>query len=292
MRTGLAVAVVGTGRMAEGIAITACRAGHDVTVLGRDPAKAAELAARVGAVADGNVTAGAGPITVGVADADLAIETIVEDFATKVELLASITEAVPATALVATNTSSLSVGRMGEQLAHPERFFGLHFLNPAHETPIVEVAGGGRTAAATLDAGCDFARSLGKRPIRVDKDVPGFVWNRLQFAVLRECLHLLDEGVATAEDIDLAMSAGLAPRWMAAGPLATADLGGVATFAAVSEQLFGQLSSSGTVSETLRQLAREGGTFDGWSTSRREEVLARRAQMLSLAAQFVDRGED
>jgi 3-hydroxybutyryl-CoA dehydrogenase len=109
--------------------------------------------------------------------------------------------------------------------------------------------------------------------------VPGFVWNRLQFALLRECLHLIDEGVADAATIDAAICEGLAPRWLASGPLATADLGGIHTFATIAEQLFPVLSAAREVTPALA--ARE--RFYEWTPASEAAVAALRAEALDAA---------
>ena len=121
---------------------------------------------------------------------------------------------------------------------------------------------------------------MGKTPIVARRDVPGFVWNRLQFALLRECLHLIDEGVADAATIDAAICEGLAPRWLATGPLATADLGGIRTFATIAEQLFPVLSAAREVTPALT--ARE--RFYEWTPASEAAVAALRAERWMLPA--------
>ncbi|MYW92979.1 3-hydroxyacyl-CoA dehydrogenase family protein [Amycolatopsis rubida] len=276
------VVVLGTGRMAVGIAAAAAGGSHPTTVVGRN-AERARQAAREATTRAGRPVHG-GPLdasAIGVAD--LVIETIVEDAGAKMDVLRLVGELGGPGLLVATNTSSLSLTELSAVLDRPERFFGLHFLNPADRTCLVEVAGGASTSAGALDAAAAFVESMGKHPIRVNAEVKGFVWNRIQFAVFRECLSLLEDGVADAADIDLAVSAGLAPRWMAIGPLGTADLGGLDTFVRVSGQLFPELSNAAEVpgsvvaGEALRPLA----------GADRAEVLELRERMLEIAARVV-----
>lgn len=176
------------------------------------------------------------------ASVELAIETIVEDLVAKKELLALVDGWLPPGALLATNTSSLSISALAEAVARPARFAGFHFLNPAHLTGVVEVVPGRATNKRTIDRLGTYGRRMGKVPLMLTGDVPGFIWNRIQFAVLRECLYLLRGGFADIESIDAAVSDGLAPRWTVAGPLATADLGGLSTFRRVAEQLFPRLA--------------------------------------------------
>jgi 3-hydroxybutyryl-CoA dehydrogenase len=134
----------------------------------------------------------------------------------------------------------------------------MHFWNPPHIVPLVEVVRGERTTADTAEFLLGTARLLGKRPILVRKDLPGFVGNRLQFAVFREALHLLAEGIATAEDIDTAMTAGPGLRYGLLGPLRTADLGGLDVFHAISRYLFAELGAETAPPELLTRLVSAG----------------------------------
>ena len=226
--------VLGTGSMAPEIAAALAGAGAGVTVAGRDARRAEDAAERARALVPGSRIGAAPTAPAALAGAEVVVETIVEDAAAKRALLAAVEPWCPAKALIVTNTSSLRVADLAGALRRPERFAGLHFLKPAHLTAVVEVVPGPATAEGALRTARELARAMGKAPLVVRRDVPGFIWNRVQFAVLRECLHMLEAGVASAADIDAAVSDGLAPRWTAAGPLATADLGGLATFARVA----------------------------------------------------------
>jgi 3-hydroxybutyryl-CoA dehydrogenase len=150
---------------------------------------------------------------------------------------------------------------------------------------VVEVIAGSRTDADAHERLVALVEGMGKHALVVRRDIPGFIWNRLQFAVLRECLHLLEEGVADAESIDAAVSDGLAPRWLAGGPLATADLGGVETFRSAAEQLFGVLSDAGTVPGRLDGAR----PFYAWSDASREAVGALRADVLATGRELARR---
>ena len=139
----------------------------------------------------------------GMAHADFAIEVVVEDLDVKRRVFAELEVRVPATALLASNTSSLSIDALAAGLLHPERFVGFHFFNPVHRMPLVEVVRGARTADTALVTAVGLARRLGKTPVVV-KDSPGFVVNRVLMPYLREALHLLEEGYVVT-DIDTAM---------------------------------------------------------------------------------------
>jgi 3-hydroxybutyryl-CoA dehydrogenase len=278
--TGCAV-VVGTGAMAPEIAAALARAGMPVRIAGRDADRAE--AARRAALGhlDGAGTVEAAAIAPGAfGDAALVVETVVEDAAVKRALLARLEPWCPPGAVLATNTSSLRIADLAAALARPGRFGGLHFLKPAHLTAVVEVVPGPDTDGVTVARLRDVAVAMGKAPLVVRADVPGFIWNRIQFAVLRECLHMLEAGVASAADIDAAVSDGLAPRWMAAGPLATADLGGLRTFAAVAGGLFPELSDAPDAPE-LRRRAEAGEPFAPWTREAAAEVAALRADALA-----------
>ena len=224
---------------------------------GRDPERARALAVAAGADA-----AGSGGIAAETfAGATVVVESIVEDLTVKRALLARVEALIDPSAVLVTNTSSLRVSELATALRRPERFAALHFLHPADRTELVEVIGGERTSAATLAEILSLADRLGKTAIHVRADVPGFVWNRLQFALLRECLALVEDGVADVATVDAVVERGLAPRWSDAGPFAIADRGGVATFARIAATLFPALASSGEVPPLLRDAARDGRRF-------------------------------
>lgn len=274
--------VVGSGAMAPEIAAALAQTGTAVCIAGRDPGRtAAAVETAAGFAADGPGTITAGAIDAATfAGASLVVETIVEDLAVKRELLGRVEGWCPDEALVVTNTSSLRIDDIAEALALPERFAGLHFLKPAHLTGVVEVIPGPRTAPATVDLLRTLAEQMGKTPLVVRADEPGFIWNRIQFAVLRECLHMLELGIADAADIDAAVSDGLAPRWVAAGPLATADLGGLRTFALICEQLFPHLAAGDEVPRELAERAETGEPFAEWARAAGPAVGALRAAAL------------
>ena len=190
-------------------------------------------------------------------DAEFVIESIVEDLAKKQEFYRHISPLLPEDGILVTNTSGLSVTALSSAVSRPERFCGMHWINPPHLIPLVEVIRGEQTAAETVDAVYQLALRAGKKPIRV-KDVPGFILNRLQFAVMREALSLAESGAAELSDIDGAMKYGLGLRWACLGPFETADIGGLDIFARVAEYLFPDLSDRKDVPELLRSLYEQG----------------------------------
>ncbi|MGE0027267.1 MAG: 3-hydroxyacyl-CoA dehydrogenase family protein [Thermoleophilia bacterium] len=281
--------VIGTGAMGPEIAVALAAAGHRVTIAGRAPDRAADAAARAaGLGGDPAAITAAGIDADALAGADLVVETIAEDLEAKRDLLRRVEPWLRPDAIVASNTSSLRIADLADAVARPGRLAGLHFLKPAHLTSVVEVVAGPATDDATVAALRDVAGRMGKAPL-VSADVPGFIWNRIQFAVLRECLHMLETGVADAASIDAAMSDGLAPRWMAAGPLATADLGGLRTFATISRGLFPHLADGHDAPAVLEDAAASGTPLAPWTAGAGDAVAQLRADALAAGREFAAR---
>jgi len=167
------------------------------------------------------------------ADADLFIEAAPEVMAIKEDLFARASVTLRADAIIATNTSSLSVTKLAAFVTGPARFVGIHFFNPVPVMALVEVVRGLETGAETLATACAFAEAVGKTPITVT-DSPGFVVNRILFPMINDAAHALAEGVASAADIDTGMKLGT--NWPM-GPLAVADIVGLDTTKAILESL-------------------------------------------------------
>ena len=250
------IAVVGAGIMGTGIAQVFAEAGMAVRLYGRRRAGLSQARDRIAAnqaeMRSAGMAVDGGALDRIVATDDLAeavgeaafvSENVPEDIGLKQQLFAELDRLAPEEAVLSTNTSGLSITAIAEASSRPERVVGLHWLNPPHLMPVVEVCRGRRTSDAVMDSTCALARRAGRRPIRVERDVPGFLVNRLQFALLREAFHLVAEGIASAEDVDRAVQGGLGLRWAAIGPFRVVDLAGLATFHAVATQLFPRLSA-------------------------------------------------
>lgn len=186
-------------------------------------------------------------------DAELVVESIVENMEAKQAFWREVSELAPETALLATNTSGLSVSRIADAVKLPERFMGQHWLNPPHILPLCEIVIGEKTAQENADKMRDLVASLGKSPVQV-KDIRGFLINRLQFAVLREALYIVEQGYASVEDIDTVMKGGLGLRYAALGPFGVADMGGLDTFHKINSYINAELSSQKTENESLTAL--------------------------------------
>ena len=160
--------------------------------------------------------------------ADWTIETVTENEELKRSLFEQLDSIVPPDKPLATNTSTIPITRLAESTQHPERVVGIHFFNPIALMRLIEIIKGEKTSTTVFDRAADFAESLGKRPVKVYKDIPGFVFNRIWGAMLREAVDLVADGIVTAEDVDFGMCAGFGWR---RGPFAMADEAGVDTYA-------------------------------------------------------------
>jgi 3-hydroxybutyryl-CoA dehydrogenase len=188
---------------------------------------------------------------------DLVVESIVEDLAAKIEVLRDAALRWP-NAILASNTSALSITKLGDGAGAgaPARTIGTHYGNPALLMPLVEVIRGEGTSDDVAERVLATLRALGKRPIYVERDVPGFVWNRLQLALLREAVWIAENGVATPDVIDLAIRDGMARRWRFTGPFETAALGGADTFTRIANNLFPELSAAHDLHDLGRWLTK------------------------------------
>jgi 3-hydroxybutyryl-CoA dehydrogenase len=269
--------VVGTGRMAPGVAAALAYADVDVAITGREDGRA-RVAAHRATVLGGGAIRSVPFEHSQFAHAHLVVECIAEDLAVKRDVLGTIDQWLPDDAILTTNTSSLPITQLASGL-NAGRFAGLHFLHPAEATALVELVPGEQTSHETMAKLSGLVERMGKRPVLLHRDIPGFIWNRLQFALLRECLHLLEEDVADLDSIDIAVSDGLAPRWLAGGPFMTADLGGRELFRGVADQLFPQLSTSEHVSSAMG----EGDSFYPWTEDARAGIESLRAHALRVA---------
>ena len=258
----LRVAVLGAGLMGSAIAAEYAAGGHGVRVT-TSPATSAtvamervarhldELRRRAGEPLAAEVEWSASTADAA-AGADLVVESLPEVAELKVAELAA-AQAVAPGAILASNTSSLSLGTIAAGLADPSRLIGTHYLNPPLAFRVLELVQGPATDPAVAERTAAILRALGKQPVPV-RDVPGFVLNRLQLALLREAVELVDGGVVGAEDLDLLIREGLGRRWSAVGPFGTVALGGPATFRRVAEQLYPVLSRSQQPPDSLDRL--------------------------------------
>jgi 3-hydroxybutyryl-CoA dehydrogenase len=268
------VAVIGAGVMGRGIAAASALAGLqvglcDVDQRSLEAALAAirgdlELLREEGALAAGELEPALARLLPdtrleGALDgAGLVIETITEVLAVKHELTGRLERLVAPGTVIASNTSTLPLAALAQQARHPERLACTHFFNPAHLVPLVEVVFHPQAPEGVRAATLEFLGRLGKVPVVLRRDVPGFIANRLQAAVAREAFALLEQGLASAEEIDDAVTEGPGFRWPFLGPIATADAGGLDTWQRVLDNLCPTLSRATAAPASLVEHVRRG----------------------------------
>ncbi|MBG9444212.1 3-hydroxybutyryl-CoA dehydrogenase [Cytobacillus firmus] len=189
--------------------------------------------------------------------ATFVIEAVPENIQLKIDLFKRLDALCDPDVILASNTSGLSPTEIASETAHPERTVVTHFWNPAHLIPLVEVVRGEKTGDEAVERSFQLLKLMKKKPIEVKKEVPGFVGNRLQYALFREAQYLLEEGIASKEDIDDAVTYGIGRRLPVSGPLMTADMGGLDVFSAISDYLFQHLSSAEESLPELKKLVSE-----------------------------------
>ena len=262
------VGVLGGGRMGAGIAHAFLLAGSRVTVIERDAPAADAAAQRIGDSLARSVERGAtdrsadeleaalmvGADVAAFADADLVIEAVPEDRALKDEALARIARVVAPASAIASNTSSISIDALAATITHPERFLGLHFFNPVPASALVEIVTGAATAPAVVESARAWVDALGKAPVVV-RDSPGFASSRLGVMLGLEAIRMLEEGVATAADIDTAMELGYRHP---TGPLRTTDIVGLDVRLGIAEELEAAFGPRFSPPDLLRRLVAEG----------------------------------
>jgi 3-hydroxybutyryl-CoA dehydrogenase len=249
------VVVIGAGTMGHGIAQVAAMAGYDVTLTDTALDLAERGIDRIRENLDGGVTRGkvtaaerdatmarlraSASIADAAADADIAIEAVPERLDLKTGIFAALVDATPDRAILASNTSSLSITEMQDATASPGRVVGLHFFNPVHINRLVEVVRGIRTDAHVVEDATAFVRALGKEPVVVN-DSPGFATSRLGVLLGLEAMRMVEEGVASAADIDKALELGYRHPM---GPLRLTDLVGLDVRLDIAEYLHDRLGS-------------------------------------------------
>lgn len=249
------IGVVGAGQMGRGIGQVCATAGYHVLLVDVAEPLLADAISKIRvsldrAIERGNVTQSqAGEVMARIQptvhmdrlqDAQLTIEAIPEDLALKQVLFGELSRVCQEHAILASNTSSISITKLASASRRPDRVVGVHFMNPAPVMRLVEIVKGLETSEHTLHVATDFVRRVGKVPV-VAKDVPGFIVNRVLMPMINEAVFALEEGVASAEDIDIAMVTGANHP---VGPLALADRIGLDTVLAICEVLYQDLGDA------------------------------------------------
>jgi 3-hydroxybutyryl-CoA dehydrogenase len=291
------VGVVGTGLMGSGIAAVFVAAGHKVALFDQDEKRLKEARERIAEICEELRTAGLTSLSgtetstrvkpvsnlAELKDAEFIIEAVPEVLEIKQTLYRELETVMEKQAILASNTSGFMPSKLSESLVHPERFIVAHFWNPPHGVPLVEVVPSQRTSREVVERTIGLLRAIRAEPVLVEKEIPGFIGNRLQYAILREALAIVRSGAATPEAVDTVMKASLGRRYTTVGPIETADLGGLDTFLAIASHLMPELAKDEDVLELMRSRVvagdvglRSGKGFYAWSPERAREVIGRR----------------
>lgn len=260
------IAVLGAGLMGHGIAQVFANRGHEVAIY--DPSAAARdsVRERVAAVSrdlgeDEACAARVTPhdtIAATVRDADFVVEAALENLDVKRALFAEVEKAARPDAILASNTSVIPITAIMRDIVDGTRTVGTHWWNPPYLVPLVEVIGTDRTSQATIDATMRLHEEIGKTPVHVKKDVPGFVGNRLQHALWREAISLVENGICDARTVDTVIKASFGRRLAVLGPLENADLVGLDLTLAIHETVLPAIDSRPSPSPLLAELISQG----------------------------------
>ena len=266
--------VLGAGTMGHGIAQLLALAGHGVCIYDPDHDALAGAPAQIQASLDSFIAAGmvsrddaelclerielSADLGAACHEAELAIEAAPEKLDLKLQLLSQVEALVAADAIICSNTSAIAITELAKAFNDSTRFLGTHFWNPAQVIPCVELIPGPDTDPKHMDRVSDIMSNAGKEPVRLNRDIPGFLGNRLQHALQREALALIDDGVASPEEIDRVVRYGFGLRLALMGPIERADLGGLDTTLAVQTYLVPKLADNLEPSPTLSKLVAEG----------------------------------
>ncbi len=260
------IAVIGAGLMGHGIALTFARAGHNVTVtdpvaemLGSCPERIAQSLGLLGA-SEADIAAALQRVTLAadladaVAQADVVFEAAPEKLELKQKIFAEVEAHAPADAILASNTSVIQISKIMGGLSGRHRAMGTHWWNPPHMIPLVEVVKTEWTDPALAQQMFDLLDHAGKTPAMVEKDVPGFIGNRLQHALWREAISLVENGICDAETVDNVVKASFGRRLAVLGPLENADLVGLELTQDIHRQVLFDLETSKDPSPYLQQM--------------------------------------
>ena len=298
MSTFKRVAIMGTGTMGPGMGAVSARAGMQVTLY--DTSAEALERAKAGydlawgvldrletPVVEGGSVSYVSSVAEALAGAEFVMEAIPENLALKQKVYAEYEQHVGPEVILASNTSGIPATKIAADLKHPERVVVMHWSNPPHLIPMIEIVPGERTNQATIDGVTGVVNDIGYFPCLLKKEVPGFVENRILYAIMRECLALVDEGVVGMEELDLNVKWGIGYKLAVIPPMQLLDMAGMDIYTAVASYLNPDLSNTAEVSPTIgAQVAQgrlgmktKGGLFDYTD----EQVGALRAQRKALS---------
>ena len=290
--------ILGTGTMGPGMGAVLARAGLQVTLFDVNPEALERAATMVGIVEgvlerlevpvqDGGSLSYEADQAVALKDVEIVIEAIPEKLELKQQVLAGVEPQISADTIIASNTSGIPITKIADGLEHPERVIGWHWSNPPHLIPMNEVINGELTAPAVTAAVQELTRRIGYHPVTLKKEVPGFVENRILYAIMRECLALVDAGVIDVEGLDLCVKWGIGYKLAVVPPIQLLDMAGLDIYTSVAGFLNADLSNESGVSSTatgLRDSGRlgikTGGGFFDYTPERAKELQQQRAGAL------------
>jgi 3-hydroxybutyryl-CoA dehydrogenase/5-formyl-3-hydroxy-2-methylpyridine 4-carboxylate dehydrogenase len=291
-------AVIGLGTMGPGIAATLARAGYTVSTYDADAGQRAKAKAGfdIATTVLGSLGVPEQPhaaITVSetladcVKGADLAIENVSEKLEVKIAVFREIEAAVSRDCIIASDTSGIPITRIQEGVSTPERVIGMHWSNPPHIIPMIEVIPGARTDPKITEKMTAIVKEIGHLPVLIKKDVPGFVENRVLYSIMRECVDLVEQGVIEPEALDTCVSWGIGYKLAVVGPMALLDMAGLDIYQAVSSYLNKELCTRGDTAGYVTGKTKQGrlgmktggGIFD-YTPERIDALRAERARKL------------
>lgn len=254
------VAVIGLGTMGAGICAVMARAGNEVVAWDINP-KAVEAAQQsqtvIGSILDAldmpvaasaQAVGFAGTLEDAVRGCDLVLENVPEKLDLKRQVFGQILEVISDACILASDTSGIPITKLQADMPSPKRIIGMHWSNPPHIIPMIEVIPGEETAAETVDWMVSFIKSLNMLPVKVDRDVPGFVENRILYAIMREAVDLVERGVIEPEHLDTCVSWGIGYKLAVVGPMALLDMAGLDIYKSVSSYLNADLCNRDDIS--------------------------------------------
>ena len=295
------VAIVGAGTMGNGIAQVCGQGGLTVQLI--DPVASALTKAEANMARNIQLLIDNGLLNSSVekvmekvsfsdrldaaGSADLVIEAIPEKFQLKQQLFQQLEQICSPQAILASNTSGIPITRIANTIRTPERVIGTHFYMPAHLIPLVEVIQTEHTSEPVIEETVSFLTRMGKTPVRVRKDIPGFIGNRLQHALAREAMSLLEQGVASAGDIDAVVKTSLALRLVFTGPVEQRDFNGLDIHLSIAEYLYPDLENTTEPLEILKNKVaanelgiKTGKGFYDWKDKKIPDIQAKKNQEL------------
>ena len=304
------IAVIGAGLMGHGIAQVFAVAGHKVTLVDIKPdilthaieaiRKNLDLMAARGLIAETVPSEAMGRISTATdmvqsaANSQFVVEAVLENLSLKQDIFRQLDETCPESTILTTNTSVISITEIAAKSVRRQRIAGTHFWNPPYLIPLVEVVKGDDTSQTTMDRTFDLLKAVGKHPVKVNKDVPGFVANRLQHALWREAISIVEKGIADAATVDECIRMGFGLRLPVLAPLENADMVGNDLVLAIHDYILQHLDNRPHSSPLLKQLVEEGKLgfksgegFQKWSA---EEIEASRNRLSEYLFSVLKKG--